>query len=184
MRQTYNNMRNKIDGHAGESILTPQERAAVVKEIGNDSRVLEIGTYQGATVGEWAKQRPEAFFISVDNFSWTGDYSRQDNVSAWISNQQKNMRLFVGTAKDLVRIAQACSFDFIFVDGDHTYAGCKSDLEAADRLRCERGCVICGHDYATDNPGQCGVTRAVDEFCKDRGFSIHHTTGSVFFIQC
>jgi beta-1,4-mannosyl-glycoprotein beta-1,4-N-acetylglucosaminyltransferase len=49
-------------------------------------------------------------------------------------------------------------FDMIFIDGDHTYEGCKSDiLNTVDLL--EPDGILCGHDYITWP----GVKQAVDE---------------------
>ena len=182
--QTYENMRNAIDGHAGYSILTPAERAAVLNAIDTCSTVLEIGTFQGTTVSEWAKRRPMASFLSVDNFSWVGDGSRRENIGRWIDNQQPNMRLFVGTVQELFDF---CSYfphlDLVIIDGDHSYQACKKDLATAKALL-RIGGTIAVHDYATDNPSLCGVTKAVDEFCAEYHVSIHHTKGTVAFIQC
>lgn len=51
------------------------------------------------------------------------------------------------------------SLDFIFIDADHTYEGCKRDIEAwTPKVR--TGGMICGHDY---NPKWPGVIRAVNE---------------------
>lgn len=49
-------------------------------------------------------------------------------------------------------------FDMIFIDGDHTYEGCKADVEGCLPLL-EEGGLLCGHDYRA----WCGVTQAVDE---------------------
>jgi hypothetical protein len=51
-------------------------------------------------------------------------------------------------------------FDFIYVDGDHSYEAVKKDLEASFKLLKRQG-VLSGHDI-----DQIGVTRAVFEFCK------------------
>ena len=49
------------------------------------------------------------------------------------------------------------SLDFIFIDADHSYSGCKGDIEAwAPKVR--KGGLIAGHDYNWHT-----VRRAVDE---------------------
>lgn len=53
-------------------------------------------------------------------------------------------------------------FDFIYIDGDHSYESVKNDIEMwYPRVR--MGGILCGHDY---NPAFEGVIRAVDEFVK------------------
>ena len=51
------------------------------------------------------------------------------------------------------------SLDFVFIDADHSYEGCKADIEAwAPKVR--KGGLVCGHDYNRKWPG---VVQAVDE---------------------
>lgn len=58
------------------------------------------------------------------------------------------------------------SLDFIYIDGDHSYEGVKSDLHIATR----KAWLVGGHDY--HHQGLPGITQAVDEFCHDNGWSI------------
>jgi hypothetical protein len=58
----------------------------------------------------------------------------------------------------------------IYVDGDHTYEGCKKDLEIA-YYKIKKGGFLMGHDYEMNmkkakNAYAFGVRRAVDEFCQ------------------
>ena len=182
MQATYENIRNAINGHTGCSLLTSEEREAVLESIGERDRVLEIGTFQGSTVSYWASRKPNACFLSVDNFAWVGDGTRKGNAAKWVENQcTPNMHLFIGTAQDLSQIVDRGHFDVVFIDGDHSYDGVRKDLLTAHAMLTPGGHIM-GHDYMTDNPGQDGVTRAVNEFCEASGLAISKTVGSVFFI--
>lgn len=57
------------------------------------------------------------------------------------------------------------SLDFVFIDADHSYKGCKADIEAwAPKVRV--GGMVSGHDFHTTKwPG---VVRAVNEIYPDR----------------
>jgi predicted O-methyltransferase YrrM len=55
--------------------------------------------------------------------------------------------------------------DYCFVDADHTYPGCKRDLEAW-WPKMGRGSIIAGHDYSKWFPG---TVVAVDEVCERLG---------------
>ena len=81
-----------------------------------------------------------------------------------------------GNSRDLLSDLEDGSLDMIYIDGDHGYNGCKSDLELAFR-KCKAGGWICGHDYEMNMVKAktnyvFGVRRAVDEFCSERGQSI------------
>lgn len=71
------------------------------------------------------------------------------------------------------------SFEFVYIDADHSEAGCRADLEAAWFL-VRPGGWLAGHDYSI-TPGRCvnalhyagfGVKAAVDAFCQAHGVSI------------
>jgi hypothetical protein len=51
-------------------------------------------------------------------------------------------------------------FDIVFVDGDHSDAGCRRDI-IAWLPKVKKGGWICGHDY--DHPDQGDVKKVVDE---------------------
>lgn len=59
--------------------------------------------------------------------------------------------------------------DFVFIDGDHSYAAVKQDLECwFDKVR--SGGIVAGDDYATSHPG---VPRAVNEFFGRLGLKVN-----------
>jgi hypothetical protein len=63
------------------------------------------------------------------------------------------------------------SLDWIYIDGDHSYEGCRKDLELA-KQKVKAGGIIAGHDYCP----QFGVMKAVDEFCQQHSYSIELLT--------
>lgn len=56
--------------------------------------------------------------------------------------------------------------DVIFIDGDHTYEGCKKDIENWYPQMGEHG-VMCFHDCDATSPG---VVQAVEEFVAEHKF--------------
>jgi len=67
--------------------------------------------------------------------------------------------------------------DFVYIDADHTYEGCKEDLEIW-YSRVKKGGVLAGHDYFNgdiDECKNCGVKKAVDEFMTKHNEKIHTT---------
>lgn len=56
---------------------------------------------------------------------------------------------------------QVEQYDFVFIDGLHTYEQCKKDLENYDKL-IKKGGIIAGHDI--DHPSFPLLTKAIEEF--------------------
>jgi hypothetical protein len=80
------------------------------------------------------------------------------------------------------------SLDAVYIDADHSYEGCLSDLELA-RPKVRHGGFIMGHDYEM-NPArakvtyQFGVKAAVDEFCSRHGVRIHAKAWDGYVSYC
>ncbi len=60
-------------------------------------------------------------------------------------------------------------FDWIYIDADHSYEGCKRDLNAW-YPKLKKGGMFCGHDFLDGviPAGVFGVKRAVEEFMKEK----------------
>jgi hypothetical protein len=80
--------------------------------------------------------------------------------------------LFRGKSELFLSLLPDGHLDFIYIDGDHRYEGCRSDLQLA-RKKVRRGGVIAGHDYC---PEFDGVMRAVDEFSAAHGLTLELTS--------
>jgi predicted O-methyltransferase YrrM len=93
-------------------------------------------------------------------------------------NIVKTMR---GNSADTLKLHRAATVDFFFIDGDHSYEGCLSDLE--DALQCAKpGAVISGHDCVPHSD----VERAVIEFCERHNLDWRKipNTWHIFEIKC
>lgn len=70
----------------------------------------------------------------------------------------------IGRTDELSNEFKDESFDFIFIDADHSYEAVKKDIEMW-YPKVKQGGVIAGHDY--DRPAWEGVCEAVDEIFPD-----------------
>lgn len=72
--------------------------------------------------------------------------------------------------------------DFVFIDADHSYEGCRRDLESwAGKVRV--GGWLCGHDYENGDFPKFGVTQAVDEFVNGEGLELELGENFTWFVR-
>lgn len=72
------------------------------------------------------------------------------------------------------------SLDFVFIDADHSYEGCKQDIKLW-YPKVKHGGLLSGHDYR-DEMGF-GVIKAVDEFVQDTGHKLELGMNHTWFIR-
>lgn len=74
------------------------------------------------------------------------------------------------------------SLDFVFIDADHSYEGCKRDIEAW-YPKLKDGALLSGHDYENPDFPSWGVKRAVHEFADAHGFEVDLGDNLTWFIR-
>jgi predicted O-methyltransferase YrrM len=155
----------------------------LLEEVAGNSkfiRVIEVGTWIGSTakfMHEVLQELGVAHRIDcIDTFEGTPSDHTSDLAKAlggsthakFIENvgDLRGQVIFehVGSSQD-VALAWQDKADLIFIDADHSYEGCKADIESW-RVHLKAGGILCGHDYGVS--GLEGVTRAVDELADDR----------------
>jgi predicted O-methyltransferase YrrM len=136
-------------------------------------RILEIGTANGGTLFLFCRiADANAIIVSVDMpGGWFGGgYPRWKGLlyQRFVSAGQKLhlLRADSHSPETLARVQRILGdqkFDFIFIDGDHTYNGVKQDYEMYRQLGAP-GCIIGFHDIvANATDPDCEVPRFWNE---------------------
>ena len=143
----------------------------------------EVGTWRGQTSRYLLQRFSRLTMHCIDRWEAVPDghpyresgdnlahLSREKMLQAWeivkamAATFAPRVVVLRGESDDIAKTMRGGSLDFIFIDADHSYEGCLSDLiEWVPLVR--RGGLIGGHDYANDAPGRhWGVKRAVDYY--------------------
>jgi predicted O-methyltransferase YrrM len=162
------------DGFLIKSHLTARERVVLYK-LSSRTGVqicLEIGSYLGASAyfisaGLSQKRDHVSKVFCID--TWNNDAMSEggwDTYATFSANTSPYSSFIVpvrGFSTDVVaRVAEETQYlDLLFIDGDHTYEGVKSDWEAYRRF-IKPGTIVVFHDWGWSE----GVKRVVDEDVK------------------
>lgn len=91
-------------------------------------------------------------------------------------------RVIAKKSVDAAKEVEDGSLDFVFIDADHSYEGCKADIEAwLPKLR--PGGLLCGHDYERPKYPREGVKQAVDEFASAKRLAVERDKDNTWFIH-
>ena len=162
-----------------------------VNRFPKNASFIEIGVWLGKSacyMAELLKEKgSDNKFYCLDHFM--GEINATDQQEIVKKNQGSVYNLFVDNMtqagvqdyyipiKDFAQNAaykfQDKSFDFIFLDAEHTYGCVKNDLETwYPKLKADG--VFAGHDYGNQ------VKQAVDEFFNKKGKQIYSSRSSWF----
>lgn len=108
--------------------------------------IVNIGAGAGTSGLCFAEARPDATIYTVDISTGgpTGGMENEKNAFAGLSLRRPIQIL--GDSKEVGKTWKHGAVSMVFVDGDHSYAGCIGDVEAW-REHIELGGLIVFHDY-------------------------------------
>jgi hypothetical protein len=145
-------------------------------------KICEIGIRRGGNFHNMLKANPE-FAVAIDIWKEDGVLSRNDACfsqealdelyeSFCESVKDRNVKVIRDYSFEAVKQFDDNYFDFVYIDGDHSYEGTKRDIiDWYPKVR--KGGILSGHDFG--NPGnkrmKFGVTKAVKEFVNNRKLS-------------
>lgn len=143
--------------------------AAAASGVRSGGLIVEVGSLYGASTAVLAAAQPDALVVAIDPFLW----SPLSGVAASAERLIDNVR--AAGCRNVVVIPSdsheqgrhwCAPIDLLFVDGDHSYEGCRADLANFGPF----AAVVCCHDIG--NLHWHGVERAVREFCAAEGFAV------------
>ncbi len=147
------------------------------------SVIVEVGSYLGgsSTFLAVAAKKRGCVVYCVDTWLNEGmSEGQRDTYAAFLSNTQRfadEIRPLRGRS---VEMAEKFSepIELLLVDGDHSYSGCRSDLEAW-LPKLESGGIVVFHDFGW----AAGVQRTVQEMVKPIEESPGHVMENIYWAQ-
>ena len=147
-------------------------------------RIMEVSTWAGTFARRMLEviAPRELHILDID-------FSRLDRD--WFAPRlDQDVFLHEGDSAKLMERFEDDSFDFIYIDGDHSYGGASRDLAVAYR-KVRPGGFIGMNDYATWCASlvmEFGVMRATNEFILEkrtpvRYFALHHNGNHDVYLQ-
>lgn len=131
-------------------------RIELIARLPRGGAVAEIGTWQGEFARHILKvAAPHTLHLHDLDFSRLADDVRHD----------ARIRLHEGASAETIHALPDASMDWIYIDGDHSYAAVVADAAAA-ATKVRPGGYLVFNDFAHADPflGQYGLHRAVVEF--------------------
>lgn len=174
-----------------EAILS---RINIVNPIG-----AEIGVFTGDLSSRLLKNGVELYMVD----SWTtseeeSEYTKSGDFHAKLKQREQD-KYFEHTLRivepfgDKAKIIRKSSIeaakdiedktlDFVFIDADHSYDGCKADI-LAWLPKIKDGGLLSGHDYKNIYYPCFGVEKAVDEFSENNNLPVELGENFTWFIR-
>lgn len=164
--------------------------------------VVEVGVFVGGLSRELLAQRPDLHLIMVD--AWgsndSQDYLETNDFHANASKEQQDQ--WEKQARDMVKEfngrteiikdlsvnasmqVEDGSVDLVFIDADHSYKGCKEDINSW-KSKVKSNGWLSGHDYENNQADfKFGVTEAVDEFLGKNKDQLQLGLNYTWFVRC
>jgi hypothetical protein len=157
-----------------KEVKTMQDIPELLIQSGLNNNLCELGVFGGNGINLLIRSNPKRL-IGIDIWTDDGNFTITDGMDQNTMNfnyqealKIKDLHPSVEYIKDYtfncVDKFKDGYFDFIYIDADHSYQGCKNDLNQW-WSKVKVGGIISGHDYFVANTNyDFGVIEAVDEF--------------------
>lgn len=172
--RTLEDIKSMSNGDYGCGIVAHYKPLAAIINDNNFKVGLEVGTAYGNSAEYVLKHTgieelycidPYIFYTQMPGFTCQEEYDILFCYALDKLHQYSNFRAILrDNSKKCYELLTEIEykFDFIFLDGDHSYETIKWEIEHYYKL-IKNGGILCGHDYNIFE----GVTNAVDEMAKE-----------------
>lgn len=188
----------QLVGSSG-TLLLPMQRDALLRYLPAGGRVAEIGVARGhfsaqvkavckpsflALVDPWCEQDQTIYYGDSNNAKQSAQDMRYKAVSRRFASAKPGAecRVVRNFSAQAVNEFDDSFFDWVFIDGNHSYEACLEDLRLwAPKVKSDG--LLCGHDFATHasaREAKYGVVEAVRTFVKETGFALAALTVEQF----
>jgi len=149
----------------------------------NDCRYFEIGTWRGESVSNVADIASECVSLSLSDLEMGQMGFSQSFIDThrFFSDNVPNIRHLYANSRNFDFAPFANQFDLIFIDGDHTYEGVKSDTANAFKLIKDEHSMIVWHDYGTSTEQvRWSVLAGILDACpKEKQNNLYHISNTM-----
>lgn len=183
-------------------LVVPDAKSTVLQCLPRNGVGMEIGVWRGdfsANILRIAEPRKlylvdpwKATSSATHRKSW---YSREkvtqermdqlfEHVKSRFSSDIAAQRVMVHRAPshEVLPTLTAGAFDFVYIDGDHTFEGVSKDLSGAFRI-VRVGGLVCGDDYSQSGWWGDGVVRGLHQFIATHPVIIEFAMNTQFVIR-
>ena len=149
--------------------------------------ICEIGVFESQNFRRMIESKPK-IAVGVDLWRCDGNPARNDSgfnqerlnsqykLFLSIMKDNPNVRLYRQYSQEAAENFPDGYFDLIYIDADHTYEGCKADMETW-WPKMKPGGFFTGDDYSNSHAPvtgvKFGVIKAVNEFAKEVNLPVY-----------
>ena len=170
----------------------------IKQELGDVSIAIEVGVWRGDFSQQMINTLKPNKFYGVDPYHYSPDqvsapgpeFANQQKLDALASSvqqrfQQQGHELIRSNSDQAAKQFKGRTVDVVYLDGDHTYNGVKTDIKAW-LPKVKKGGYLVGHDYCAGKTGggyPYGVIEAVAEAFPDTEVGVTNDSPPSWYIR-